>query len=297
MRLLQQTITTLVFAAALTACGGNSSEEKKETPAAEADTPKERGIWTKQEANAWYAQQGWLVGANFLPSTAINQLEMWQAESFDTATINRELGWAASLGMNTMRVFLHDLVYEQDAAGFLSRVETFLQIASKHKIRPLFVFFDSCWDPFPKLGKQHDPTPFTHNSGWVQSPGQNALKDTTSYVRLEKYIKGVVAKFGQDDRILGWDVWNEPDNMTGASYERLEPKNKPELVLPLLKKTFAWVRSQNPKQPLTSGLWKDKWEVHDSMTTLQQLQVDESDVISFHNYDDPATFEKRIASL
>src|SRR5687767_10887626 len=81
---------------------------------------KVRAIWTKQQANTWYSKQPWLVGCNFLPSTAINELEMFQAESFDTATINRELGWAASIGMNTVRVYLHDLLYEQDAAGFLN---------------------------------------------------------------------------------------------------------------------------------------------------------------------------------
>lgn len=298
MKLFQQTITSLAVALALSACGGSSPDKKtasEETNAASA--PAERTVWTKQAANAWYAQQGWLVGANFLPSTAINQLEMWQAESFDTATIDRELGWAQALGMNTMRVFLHDLLHQQDSTGLYQRMEVFLQIASKHKIRPLFVFFDSCWDPFPKLGKQRDPQPFTHNSGWVQSPGQAALKDTSSYARLELYIKGVVHRFALDNRVLGWDIWNEPDNLTGASYERFEPKNKADLVLPLLKKSFDWARSQQPSQPLTSGLWTGRWEQHDSMTVLQQVQVDQSDLISFHSYDSLPFFEKRVASL
>ena len=293
MKLFQQTITAVAIALAVTACGGSSTGNKDITAAG----PAPRGVWTKQEANAWYASQGWLVGANFLPSTAINQLEMWQAESFDTATISRELGWAASLGMNTMRVFLHDLLHQHDSAGFYRRMDVFLQIAARHKIRPLFVFFDSCWDPFPQWGKQRDPRPFTHNSGWVQSPGQEALKDTASYARLELYVKGVVRKFAQDTRILGWDIWNEPDNLTGPSYERFEPKNKADLVLPLLKKSFDWARSQQPSQPLTSGLWTGRWEQHDSMTALQQVQVDQSDVISFHSYDSLPFFEKRVTSL
>jgi endo-1,4-beta-mannosidase len=200
---------------------GACSQPKDKEKAADVST-SERKIWTKDEANSWYKDQPWIVGANFLPSTAINQLEMWQADTFDTVTINKELGWAQSLGMNSMRVFLHDLAFQQDSAGFIKRVDTFLSIAEKHKIKPLLVIFDSCWDPFPAAGKQRAPKPFVHNSGWVQSPGQNALKDSTQYPRLENYVKTVVAHFANDSRIIGWDVWNEPDNMTGPSYERFE---------------------------------------------------------------------------
>src|SRR5690606_31889406 len=194
-----------------------------------------RAVWTAEEAKAWYADQGWLVGPNYIPATAINQLEMWQAETFDPQTIDKELGWAADLGMNTARVYLHDLLYDQDSAGFLVRIDSFLNIASRHGIRPLFVLFDSCWDPFPALGKQRAPKPYVHNSGWVQSPGQAALKDSTQYLRLERYVKGVIGHYAQDNRILGWDIWNEPDNMTGPSYEAVEIKDKVEYVMPLLE--------------------------------------------------------------
>lgn len=53
-------------------------------------TEKERNVWSKEHAYEWQAKTGWLCGANFIPSTAINQLEMWQAETFDTVTIDRE---------------------------------------------------------------------------------------------------------------------------------------------------------------------------------------------------------------
>src|SRR5690606_29800790 len=158
----------------------------------------ERGIWTAEEASDWYEKQGWLVGPNYTPASAINQLEMWQEDTFDPETIDKELGWAADLGMNTARVYLHDLLYEQDSTGFIDRIDQFLAIAAKHGIRPLLVFFDSCWDPFPASGKQREPKPHVHNSGWVQSPGQNVLKDSTHYPRLERYVKGVVGHFAKD---------------------------------------------------------------------------------------------------
>lgn len=254
-------------------------------------------VWTPKQANAWYQKQPWLVGPNFLPSTAINQLEMWQKETFDTATIDRELGLAQSIGMNTVRVFLHDLVFQQDPGGFLERIDKFLEIATRHKITTLFVFFDSCWDPFPKTGTQRDPKPFVHNSGWVQSPGQKALQDKSSYPRLEAYVKAVVGKFAKDKRVLGWDLWNEPDNMTGPSYEKVEIANKLDYVLPLLKKSFEWARAAKPTQPLTSAIWVGDWSTHDVMKPIEKLQVEQSDVISFHNYDKPEEFEKRIVQL
>lgn len=254
-------------------------------------------IWSKEEAKEWYKEQGWLVGANFIPSTAINQLEMWQADSFDSTTIDRELGWARSLGMNTARVYLHDLLYEEDSTGFCDRISTFLQIAERHQIKPLFVFFDSCWDPFPKSGKQRDPKANVHNSGWVQSPGQVALQDSAQYPRLERYVKGIVSKFANDERILGWDIWNEPDNMTGASYQNVEIANKVDYVLPLMKKAFKWARSANSTQPLTSGVWVGDWSSHEGLKPIEKIQIEQSDIISFHNYDNAEEFEKRIQWL
>ena len=159
-------------------------------PLLAAQTPR----WTAEKANTWYAGQPWLVGSNYLPADAINELEMWQPETFDPKRIDLELGWAQSLGMTTMRVFLHDLLW-QDSAGFKKRLNTFLTIANKHHIKPLFVLFDSCWDSNPKLGPQHAPTPGVHNSGWVQSPGASALQDESQYPRLKAYVQGVVGAF------------------------------------------------------------------------------------------------------
>ncbi len=253
--------------------------------------------WTTQKANDWYRTQPFLVGSNFIPATAINQLEMWQAETFNPQRIDLELGWAERIGMNTMRVFLHDLAYQQDRQGFNRRLDQFLTIAERHHIRPLLVVFDSCWDPFPTVGKQHSPVPGLHNSGWVQSPGAIALQDPAQRPRLEEYVKGVVGAFKNDKRILGWDVWNEPDNTNGGSYNASEPVNKVELVLALLPQVFRWARAANPSQPLTSGVWKGDYSSDDKLDAIQRIQLEQSDVISFHSYDDVGEFEKRILWL
>ena len=250
--------------------------------------------WSEQKAKEWYAKQPWLIGSNYNPASAINQLEMWQAESFDPKRIDLELGWAEGLGMNTMRVYLHDLLWEQDAEGFKQRLDAFLTIAAKHKIKPMFVLFDSVWDPDPQVGKQRAPRPGVHNSGWVQSPSRKALQDPAEYPRLEAYVKGVVGALAKDDRVLAWDIWNEPDNTNQGSYGDKEPKNKVELVLALLPKAFAWAREAGPQQPVTSGVWKGDWSSPEKMTAMDRLQIELSDVITFHNYDSPTELEKRI---
>ena len=264
--------------------------------AALCQTPR----WSEQKANDWYAQQPWLVGSNYIPKDAINELEMWQEATFDPAEIDKELGWAQDLGMNTMRVFLHDLLWQQDAPGFRQRLDQFLTIAARHHIRPLLVLFDSCWDPAPHLGPQHPPVPGIHNSGWMQSPGAKALADPAQLPRLKTYVQGVVGAFANDDRILGWDIWNEPGSDQTSNYPKTELKNKDKIarVATLLPQAFEWAREMKPTQPLTSGVYEiDTSKDEDAVDELERIQLRESDVVTFHNYSWPESFKKEVAWL
>lgn len=256
--------------------------------------------WTPAQADAWYAKQQWLVGANYTTSNAINQLEMFQAETFDPEAIDRELRWAhEQFGMNTMRVYLHDLLWQQDPQGFLKRVDTFLSIAEKNGIRPMLVLFDSCWDPDPKLGPQHRPIPGVHNSGWVQSPSRHMLVDPANDKHFRDYVEGVVGAFANDKRVLAWDLWNEPDNPGGGNYMDKQLKGEQERIAELLPQIFDWARSKKPTQPLTSGVWiGDDWSPGAaSLTAIQRTQLERSDVITFHNYEQPEAFVSRVAQL
>jgi Cellulase (glycosyl hydrolase family 5) len=254
-----------------------------------------RPRWTEKQANDWYAKQPWLVGANFIPSDAINELEMFQASTFNPALNDKELGLGESIGMNTMRVFLQDQLWQQDPEGFKKRLDAFLSIAAKHHIRPLLVLFDSCWETDPHLGPQHPPIPGIHNSGWVQSPGKRELLDRSYEPKLKAYVEGVVGAFANDDRILGWDVWNEPDNQGGDVKADVPAKVK--RVDELLPKAFAWARAAHPSQPLTSGVWVGNWSDPAKESVTTKIQLAESDVISFHNYGWPEDFEARIKEL
>jgi hypothetical protein len=257
--------------------------------------------WTAAQANAWYAKQGWLTGANYIPADAINQLEMWQAATWDPAEIDKELGWAQTkFGMNTMRVFLHDLAWQEDPAGFKQRMRQFLEIAARHGIKPIFVLFDSCWDPDPKIGPQHPPIPGVHNSGWVQSPSRTDLVNPAEDSHFRAYVEDVVGSFAKDDRVLAWDVWNEPDNSGGGSYNGEQLAQEKTRIAELLPEIFAWARSTHPVQPLTSGVWAGgDWSPANEarLDPIPRIQLEQSDVISFHNYDWPEQFEQRVMQL
>ena len=230
---------------------------------------QERAVWSKEKASEWYSKKGWLRGCNFIPSTAINQLEMWQKETFDPVTIDRELGYAEGIGLNAMRVFLHHVAWEIDPDGFKKRVDEYLAIADKHHIQTMFVFFDDCWDENYAAGKQRDPKPGIHNSGWIRDPGKLYYDNPALINTLEKYVKDVLTTFKHDRRILLWDVYNEPGN-----------SNYGNKSLVLLGKVFSWGRQINPDQPLSAGLWSK------DLTDLNAFQLKNSDVITYHNYND-----------
>lgn len=267
------------------------------TPMTDKD-PELAYRWSQQKAQDWLHKNSWLVGCNYIPHNAINQLEMWQAESFDPFLIDKELGWAAELGFNTIRVFLHHLLWEQDPKGFLERIDLFLSIASKHRIKTMLVLFDAVWNPYPKLGKQPEPKKNVHNSGWVQSPGYDVLNNPDSYDSLYEYVHGVVNHFKHDERVLIWDLFNEPDNMNLTSYrDDSYARHKAELSMELLKRTIRWVRGIEPDQPITMAPWQNDWSCDTKISVLDNYMFTHSDIISFHCYENKIGTEKRILEL
>lgn len=236
------------------------------------------GRWTKARAREWSERTGWRSGCNYIPATAINQIEMWQASTFDPETIDKELGWAEELGFNTMRVYLSSVVWRNEAESFKQRIDRFLDIAASHGIKPLFVFFDDCWNPHSEIGPQPAPKPGVHNSGWVRDPADDLRADTVAlFPVLEAYVKDIMTTFGDDDRVLWWDMYNEPGN---SGYDIKS--------LPLLKNAFKWAREVRPSQPVSAGLW------YYGCPELNAFQIENSDIISYHNYLDPESHALRI---
>lgn len=226
--------------------------------------------WTEEQANAWSAAQPWFSGVNYIPANAINQIEMWSAETFDPQRIDEELAWAEDLGFNTLRVFLSSVVWQRDPCGLKERISVFLDICKKHGIRPFFAFFDDCWEAESSYGRQPEPKTGVHNSGWVRDPSMSLRKDKEGlYKMVESYLTDILTTFGRDDRILMWDLFNEPGgNQLGIQ------------SLPLVKKVFEIARKCLPSQPLTSGIWM----LNQAYAPLNSFQLQHSDVISYHCY-------------
>lgn len=240
----------------------------------------EPAIWTLEQAMDWEKKHGWLRGSNFNPSTAINQLETWQSDTFDPETIDRELGWASDIGMNCMRVYLHHVAWDNDRDGFKIRMDQYLRIADSHGIKTIFVFFDDCWNNSYQAGRQPEPKPGVHNSGWVQDPGILIYQDSTLIDKLEIYVKDILKTFRDDPRIVLWDLYNEPGNKeygTGS--------------MKLLKSVFGWAWEVRPAQPLTAGIWNP------GLQEFNQFQLENSDIISYHNYVGPENHQHTIDTL
>ncbi|MFZ5942065.1 MAG: 1,4-beta-xylanase [Bacteroidota bacterium] len=264
-------LLSVILTFALISCTPEKGSKEKPQPA-----PR----WTTEKALAWGEEMPWLRGSDFNPSTAINQLETWQAESFSPEVIDRELGWAEGIGFNCMRVYLHHLAWQTDREGFKARMDKYLGIADSHGIKTIFVIFDDCWNPEYAAGKQPDPKPGIHNSGWVRDPGDLLFRDSTLTDTLEVYVKDILTTFRDDKRIALWDLYNEPGN-----------SNLGNRSLPLLQKVFEWGREINPSQPLSAGLWNR------SLTDLNRFQVENSDIITYHNYSDETDHQAAIDTL
>lgn len=243
--------------------------------------------WTLEKAKAWYDKQPWIVGVDYVPSTAVNQIEMWQATTFDLPTIDREMKYAHNLGFNTIRVFLSRLVYNADAQGYKKRIDQFLSVCQKHDIKVIITFWTNggkCKNP--QLGVQPDPEPGIHNPGWCMVPGTDYVNNSSKWPELKKMVQDIIGTFKDDKRVLMWDLYNEPENLQRGVISSV----------PLLRATFKWAREVVPSQPLTAPLWS--W-VGNNITSLPEVTfaLENSDIITFHAYDTPESLERYMRQL
>jgi hypothetical protein len=258
---------------------------------------RHRARWSIEQAAAWRSEVGWLLGCNFSPSTAGNQLELWQAESFDPETIDRELGWAAEVvGMSSIRLFLHDLAWLVDPEGFLDRVEVVLGMAARHGISVMPVLFDGIWDPDPRPGPQREPRPGIHNSTWLQGPGAAVLEDRSRWSSLRPYVEAVLGRFGADERVVVWDLFNEPDS-PNFFYARRDPADKRNLVADLLEQVWDWATAAEPRQPLTVGVYESPARHPERAGRVARIALERSDVISFHCYGGERSMRRTMEGL
>ena len=268
-------------------------------------TSPSRPRWPEAQANDWWRAKPWPVGCNFLPSTAVNFLEMWRAETFDRPTIARELGWAADIGLNTVRTNLHFLIWKHDRDGLLERFDWFLKIAAERGLSVMPVLFDDCGfgGQEPAWGPQPDPIAGVHNSRAVASPGRDAVMTRAQWPVFRAYLQDVIKAHRDDPRILAWDLYNEPGNrmifMGNGGYREYDPSLSVHSKV-LMAECFEWARAVAPSQPLTVAAWRTPKLGHDAPAfddPIDRQAIALSDIVSFHAYCDLAHAQRYLQQL
>ncbi len=238
--------------------------------------------WDKDKANQWIEKFPWLCGVNYIPAYAVNYTAMWDRSTFDPKAIGAELDLMKDLGMNCVRVVLQYAVYEDNSRAFLKNFEKFLSICSDRGIIVMPIFFDDCVfgvNNNPKAGRQPEPLEGWYAWNWSPSPGISMVVDEREHYKLEAYVKDIMSKYKDDNRILLWDLYNEPTNNPHGQYS-----------YPLLNKVFKWAREINPSQPLSVAFWNDNKQLNDIIS-------DNSDVVTFHWYGDKESTKWKISTF
>lgn len=257
--------------------------------------------WPADEAQAWCEARPWLCGFNFLPSTAVNFIDMWQRETFDAETIERELRWARDIGFNTLRTNLPFGVWQADRDGLVERVDRFLAIADGSGLSTMLCLMDDCGfsGDGPVLGPQPDPLPGVHNSRAVASPGRRVVMTPSAWIGVEAYVRDLVTHFAADPRILAWDVYNEPGNLMifAPDGEHAFDSRLEAFSHRLMIEAFSWCRDVGPSQPLTVAAWRVP-SFGEEPAAFYENEIDRtalalSDIVSFHAY----TSSRRVARI
>lgn len=239
---------------------------------AKVETPVAGERWSEEKANEWYARQQWPVGCVFMPSYAGTPVELWGAEYFQPDVLDRELSLAQDLGFNVIRLFMCDIVWQNDPEGYMDRLEQTIALAHKHGLRILMTFYTNGGTiKNPYVGPQPQPVPGIHNSVWMSSPGKDIVNNPEKWPIIEKYQKTIMTKYKDDNRVLAWCLYNEPENTKGFD------------TLPFIRAVYKWAREVNPSQPVTAPMWTCPGNPTSNLPIVSFI-CENSDIISFHCY-------------
>ncbi len=248
--------------------------------------------WSKERAWEWYNSRPWIRGCNFMGSDCANRIDQWQELGFEERfkTADEELALAAKTGFNSIRIILEYIVWKEEHDGFMERLERYIELAHSHGISCMMVFGNDCMPPKTESWKPLKPGVQHYDWGWHggRKVSQHGTFNTVGYhvldepeIALEHYewVREIVTKYKDDERVIMWDVFNEIGN-----------SNRKNLSLPHMKKFFEIIREINPIQPLTACLFQYPENFSDfsgyleNLTDTQQYIVDNSDIITFHSY-------------
>ena len=253
-----------------------------------------RRRWTKEEAWKWYSSRPWVMGLNYVPSITLHCAELWQEDTHDEVmkSVKKEFSLMEDIGLNSVRMFMPFSIWYYDREKFLLRLDKFLTALDKHGISMMPVIFNDCVgfgkpeDIRPKRSTGWHSYDIGHHGGHKDNPftGERKRQGWIYWDEEEwrpvmvEYLQALVGRFRCDGRIYAWDIWNEPGN-----------SNRHNMSVPYLKRAFEITRELDPIQPLTAGVWfypQDygiSWQAE--VESIQRLALDESDIITFHQYE------------
>ena len=222
-------------------------------------------VWLVEDPAAVGPHQtaGW-VGSNYTPAYCVNQVQMWH--DFRPEVIDRELAAAQRyFGLNTLRVYLHNIPYDAEKETFLANIEQFLVICQRHGIRPGFTFFDDCHrHEGISLDSPTEPVKGYHNGRWAACP-QDRERTPENLPKFQAYVQDVIRAHARDERVLWWEIFNEP--------------NRSEFSANLRRLGYDWAKQVAPLQPVMC-CWDDS---------------PQTDIVDAHNYSaDFASWDRQI---
>lgn len=243
--------------------------------------------WSAEKAREWYDAQQWPVGCCFVPSYAVNQFEMWQEDTFNLPVLDKEFGLCQELGFNLVRIYLHEMLWWDDAEGFKSRIDKVLDLAQAHGLKVTFTFCTNGGSQ-QQLGKQPEPLEGIHGGGrWCCSPSTEMMNNRELWPRFKEYLQDILRTYAHDERILYWCLQNEPEN--------IKPDRDP---IEWMKALYEWAWEVRPDQPLSSPVWQRPGYAG-AKTRLDAVSwcLQYSDIITFHCYYGPKELETFIKML
>lgn len=251
--------------------------------------------WSAERAWKWYNSRPWIRGCNFMSSDCANRIDQWQEygfeERFETAC--RELALAAETGFNSIRIVPEFYVWQQDRDGFMKRFERYIDAADKNGISSMIVLGNDCCPPKEEaLSRLHLGEQKVHwgyhggrkvsQHGTFDGAGYSVLDEPENEAQFCEFVRELVMTYRDDERVLIWDVFNEPGNA-----------KRNNMSLPIMQKMISIIREIDPIQPITIGIWTYPTVLKE----VEQIGLENSDILSFHNYGDYDSNVREIALL
>ena len=199
--------------------------------------------WPVDKAEAWMKKMGVVKGVNYVPAYAPGYVSMWH--DFREHDICRELDRAVEIGINAVRVFMLTAQWQTSRSIVLPRIDRFLDLCAARKLSVMFTLQPNAvvlpgYATDVAQPIRHVPCINAHSAGWAYEGAQWGPEGWTAVLEdVRDFVRGIVGRYANDDRIAIWDLYNEchPDSEA------------------LQEEVFRVAREVSPMQPLTAS-WR-----------------------------------------